>query len=637
MAIDAQLTLRKRDGDEYIVLGTRDLTSDSIYGTSTVRFLHSIRFVKTAEGRKITATTTRPGVNAAAIVLEGTDATPFSNGGKIYIVHDYNGANAAIYKFKANSLVSADEMTTEKPTLYTSVEIEKDFTSADTRDSLSNEGITLSGAPTGFDDTNGIYWTSGGNRTLTYTNANAVSKSYKIEAKIYRNNNNVKAYFTSDGTNYYEIYIGSGYYYRLSKKVNGTVYVLQQHTIDYTQSGRSGNRDLVITVDKLVDGSVKIGSTWSSTTKIIDYTDTADDVGFDGLDNGAPITSGQMVSIEQGYANAVRFLEFKLTSYDTSWPEEIINKTFTDEDNASSLSNLGITTSAGATYDATKGICWSSKENRYVYYTNDSAFRGSYSFTIKGGRDDSGDAKVRFAKDGSNYYEFVSPYGGAAGNPQYFQLNKVYNGTTYNLYTSSGIAGYTECGRNTYFEATVNVTEQADGSLKINILWSTAGVLRQNITYVDSLTDTSLVDGAATDNGAPITSGTGCHIYQGWAAAYVNCFKLVKYNSSKWYDSNNKPLFVGRFFDSTGSALSKPVNGIVYFDYPTSRLGTYKVIAALYENNEMTAITVLDPEAIYGTKAKLFTVNDAENAKIKVFFVDSEEKLNNITEVYELN
>ncbi len=239
---------------------------------------------------------------------------------------------------------------------------------------------------------------------------------------------------------------------------------------------------------------------------------------------------------------------------------------------------------------------------------------------------------IRFAKDGSNYYEFTSPYN------KNWTLNKVYNGTTYNLYTSSGAAGYTQSGRNTSFEATVNVTEQADGSLKINILWSTAGTLRQNITYVDTLTDTSLVDGVETDNGAPITSGTGCHVYQGWAYAKVYSFKLTKYNSSKWFDTNtNRPMYIGRFFDGAGNGLSKPVNGVVYFNYPTSRLGTYKVIAALYENNEMTAITVLDPEAIYGTNAQLFTVSDADNAKIKVFFVDGEETLNNITEIYELN
>lgn len=635
-----RLALSKCVNGVSTVLDTIDLTNNGDYGTSTVKYTHNIVVKETEDGTKITATTTRDG-GFAPIVLEATDATPFEDDGIIRITQNYNGAGSTIYYFKAHSLVSDSEKANEKPVLYTNVEVDKTFTSADTRDSIANEGFTLSAAPTGFDDTNGIYWTSGGNRILTYTNPTAVSKSYRIDAKIYRNNNNVYANFTSDGTNYYQVYVGGDgkdennkdkYCYKLSKKVNGTTYILQHHTIDYAHTGRGGNRDLVITVDKLANGSVKIGSTWTSAAKVIGYTDTASDVGFDGLDNGAPLTSGQNVSINQGWADNVRFLSFKLTSYDTSWTEEVVNKTFTSADTHDSLAALGFSGISAAEITDADGINWlAAKNNRFVYYTNDTAFKGSYSFTFKGWRSDSGDARIQFAKSGSNYYEFVSPYN------NYWTLNKVYNGVTYNLYTSSVKAGYTESGRNTSFEANVNVTAQDDGSLKINILWSTAGTLRQDITCVDTLTDTSLVDGVETDNGAPITSGTGCHVYQGWAYAKVYSFKLTKYNSSKWYDSNTgMPMFVGRFFDGSGSGVAKPVNGVIYFDYPTARLGTYKVIATLIENHEMTDIIVLDPVDLYSGKAKLFTVTDADNAVIKVFFVDAEDTLNRITEVYEL-
>lgn len=581
---------------------------------------------------------------ATVKVYNGTDSTRivadvYTTAGKETISFDYTDTTSPItsgtvelqgqhsnhfmiYNVGVYSPVSDEEIANEKPVMYTDVVVDKTITSADTVESLTAEGFTV---PNKTINDTGI---ASEYSAVTY-NA-PLGDNYGFKARVYRNYNASEIRFDNANSNYYYVKAqygsASNKFVIISRKDLGddaplAKFQTSTSTSDSYNYGYCNWSDYEVTVST-------DPATGYKTIKLVFSPAAGNAVTLTAIDNN-PIKDGINVNIYGNSSGKVK--SFTLKKYGTSWAEEVINKTFTSADTADSLRAIGVTTSSGPAFTDDKGIYWSTKNNRYVYYTNDTAFKGSYSFTIKGGRTDSGDAKIQFAKSGSNYYEFVSPYN------NYWTLNKVQNGTTYNLYTSSAKAGYTESGRNTNFEATVTVTEQADGSMKINILWSTAGVLRQNITYVDSLTDTSLVDGVATDNGAPITSGTACHVYQGWASARVTSFKLTKYNTSKWYDSNNKPLFVGRFFDGAGNGLSKPVNGIVYFDYPTSRLGTYKVIAALYENNEMTAITVLEPEAIYGTMAKLFTVNDAENAKIKVFFVDGEETLNNITEVYELN
>ncbi len=628
-----QLVLRKCVAGTYTELDFMDMSTHGFYYNSstgkliqTGTYIHNVKVTETTDGLKIVATISKDGSTIAPVVLEATDATPFENDGIIRITQNYNGASSTIYYFKANSLVSASEKATDKPTMYTDVVVDKTFTSTDTATSLANEGFTVP-ASAAITDESGI---ASEYSAVTY-NA-SLGDNYNFKARVYRNYNASEIRFDNADSNYYYVKAlygsASNKHVIISRKDLGdsaplAIFQTSTSTSDTYQYGYCNWSDYEVTVST-------DSATGYKTIKLVFSPAAGNTVTLTAEDTN-PIKDGMSVNIYGNSAGKVK--SFTLKKYGTSWAEEVLNETFTSADTHDSLAALGFSGISGAEITDADGINWlAAKNNRYVYYTNDTAFKGSYSFTFKGWRSDSGDAMIRFAKDGSNYYEFTSPYN------KNWTLNKVYNGTTYNLYTSSGAAGYTQSGRNTSFEATVNVTEQADGSLKINILWSTAGALRQNITYVDTLTDTSLVDGVETDNGAPITSGTGCHVYQGWAYAKVYSFKLTKYNSSKWFDTNtNRPMYIGRFFDGAGNGLSKPVNGVVYFNYPTSRLGTYKVIAALYENNEMTAITVLDPEAIYGTNAKLFTVNDAENAKIKVFFVDGEETLNNITEVYELN
>lgn len=637
---DVQLRKIEKNGNAVKILDTKTYKS-GITWTYKRTYDIDIKVYNSDASTRIVANVHCTDANET-LTFDYTDTGSPITSGNVEIVSQYGGNQSAIYYVNMYSLMSEDEMAADKPVQYAKTVIDKTFSSADTVASLAAEGITTGGSTPELKD-NYLTWTASASNSLYYTNSTDLKGSYSFKAKLYRPNGSITIKFSEDGSNRYEFYAYNTDW-KFSKVYNGTTFVLDKANFsNSTHSGYGRDADVNIKVTKQSDGSVKIDIVFEAggnTTKT-SYVDSMNDmIDADGdgekeTTTGAPITGGTKISLVHSYF-VPKVYSIGLTTYADSWEENVIDKTFSSADTRTSLANEGITFSAAPTSidDTGARFDYSSSDPSVVgtlTYTNPTAFNGSYSIKAKTTKDNA-NTSLRFSHDGTNYYTLYAGNGGPNGESYGVKLTKNYNGTTYVL--AHYATDYTGSGRGGIGEMVVNLTKQDDGSILIDANWSLGTV--KNITYVDSADDKGF-DGL--NNGAPIKSGSKLEIQIGYARAIrFITLNVTKHNTSKWFDANTGELiYTGRFFDGAGNGLSQLKNGSVYFDYPVARLGTYKVIATLIENHEMTDIKVLNPIDLYAGNVRLFTVTDADNAKVKVFFVDGEETLNNIAEVYELN
>lgn len=600
--------------------GSIKVTVDAVYGSTVIP---TFTYTDTASDTvAVTTTTTDSETGETVETTENVDTGAPLTSGKIRVIWGYCGDNSYFKYLNAHSIVTDADKVTAKPVTYSDVVIDKTFTSADTVTSLANEGIT---APSVTIDDSGIH---SADKAVTYTGA--LGDDYSFSARMYRQWNNSEIRFGYNGSDYYSVtsHYGSASnkYIRITR--SGTTIAENEIASGTSDTNKYGycnwsTYDVAVTTDKDT-GAKTIVLTFDcagnvTTIKAVDQT---------------PITSGTNVNM---YANSSGIVsDFALTKYADSYEETVIDKTFSSADTKDSAVAEGFTfNKGGTTYTDDKGCTTTN-----MVYTHDSALKGSYKLHVEAYRTNN-DINVYFGSDGTNYYQLRSYYGSASNN--HFRLYKVYNGTRYVLYTSS--IGYYESGRTSIWtDIDIDVTKLNDGSLKIDVSFVNKHISKV-ISYTDSATDTVnqtansshalTTHETAVNTGDPITTGTRVQVTQG-GTGYVREFGLSKISTSTWFDDAGQPMYSANFYGPQGGILT-PVKGTIYFEYPVARLGNYKAIATLHENNEMTGIKVISPVELYAGKVKLFTVTDAANAKVRVYFFDGEETLNRITEVYELN
>jgi len=372
---------------------------------------------------------------------------------------------------------------------------------------------------------------------------------------------------------------------------------------------------------------------------------TTTETATENVDTGKPLTSGKLrlISNSSGGNSYMSYLKMysigeAVEGTPTTYEEQIINKTFSSADTEESIKAEGFTTSknSGVTVSFADNYLYFSGKTNSLIYTNDDATSGSYSFSTKF-KHGNNYARVYFNyKDSNNYYAL---WADSYNSPKVLTLRKVCNGTTYILGSVSlGSSPAYAAGR-VVTTVNVKVTNEGDGNVGITAKWSNSN-LTHEFTYIDSATDMIDTDGdgvAETNTGAPVTSGN-IRVYQSYSASYVYSFSLVKHTTVIEGGSDGIPVFEGKFTSDTGT-LNTITKGNIYFEYPTAMLGNYKAVATLYEDYKMTGIKVIEPSDLYLGKVMLFdtSASTAENIKIRVFFLDGDDKLKIVAdEIYEL-
>jgi len=524
---------------------------------------------------------------------------------------------------------------------------ETDFKATDTVAAYKAEGLTL---PSGATFKNG-YVSTGSNVTTTFApGGNVLSGDYVFAPQISGTNENAMyiRFNYIDSSNYYELFIyhkagaidvsdeiaaADGYPaedgYVLRKKAGGTLTVLDKKDLDGTAFEAASEKCLyTFKVKNTTEGkSINVIVTAGNASVELSATDTA------------PFENGGSVSIKQNYTGTSTKL-YSLTAYSlvdasqsdvVTYAETIVDEEFSASTDSTSFKNLGFTASSSA-FDDTYGVYWSKSGNRNFYYTNEAAINGTYSFETDIYRNNN-NATIYFTRtDDENCYALDIQYN---STNKYIKLMKYSGGNAYTLKTIATPKYQNEAGRGVWSNVKISLTpDNNSGDLTIDISYISGSYAAKTATYVDTATD---VGEDGVDNGAPITSGKSVRVYQGYAAASVKDFKLIKLVSESGV-VGEEPVFIGRFY-CDDNAVKEIASGDIYFEYPTSMLKTHKVVAALYENHEMTAIKTFDPVDLYAGKVKLFdTTNaDLDNTSVKVYFFDAEDTLNKLTEVYELN
>ncbi len=559
---------------------------------------------------------------------------------------------------------------------------DKTFTASNTQAELEADGFTFSAATA--PSASGLNFK---NKTFTFgPNGKDFSGDYYFETKLSRKQNFYTFDFNNSSAGYYRIEYGRIhsnsiytrpwvrlYKYDASSK---KTHVLVHH--DKTSIPSGVTRTYKGTVKTLEDGSVDInigiynGSTLECT---LAYTDTATDTVAvttttttpvvdengdpvyeeDGVtqktettttteyvDTGAPLTSGKMkIKSESSGDSYMTYLKsYSLGEATEGTPVTysipVINKTFSSTDTEASIESEGFTTSksSGVTTSFANNYLKFSGKNNTLIYTNADATSGSYSFSTVFKHGNSY-ARVYFNyKDSSNHYVL---YGDNYNSPKGLTFRKVSGGKSYDLgFVSFPNANSSGRAQTT---VTVDVTKNDDGSLAIKAKWSNSA-LSHEFNYTDTDTDMIDTDGDGveeTNTGAPIISGA-TRVYQGYSASYVYSFSLTKYETVMEGGSDGVPVFEGKFTTDAG-AIKEISKDTIYFEYPTAMLGSYKVVAALYEDYKMTDSKVIEPLDLYSGKVKLFdtTNSTAEDMKIRVYFFDNGENLKLVAdEIYEL-
>ena len=610
---------------ENLTDGSIKITVNALYGSTAIP---TFTYTDTATDTVAVSTTTtdsETGENVTTTTNVDTGA-PLTSG-VIQADWRYCGKDSYLKYINAHSIVTDADKASDKPVTYSKTYTDKTFTSADTKEALAAEGYTIDSAATIAD--NGIVTN---NSAVMY--AQDMGDNYSYDVNMYRLYNNSSIVFDKfDSNNYYtaEASYGSSTnkYIRIRKIVGGkevssltqsetSSFGDQTHpSIDYGYDAVSNYNINVSTVN----GTKTITFTYKSGSKGVEKTLTMVDP--DPID-GAGIT------VTPGHTGRVVSLKAVSKYADGKYPVEVLNRTIGASDSVDTLALDGLTSSANNTYSA---------GGAYLYdgtITYDNVLSGNYTLETKYHNNQNQSIVYFNYVDSNNWYKYEVSLSSSAVN--YIKLVKKLKGKEYELDTLSLNGSPWGWNEIRTYAATVKIDLNVDsntGALTINVTANSGNGKTLNTTYIDSNSDTINVSGVATDTGAPITSGYYKVNSPKYTKTYFSMMKVINYPTSTMYEED-VPVYVGRFMSSEGS-LMELENGAIYFEYPTALLGNYKAIATLHENNEMTGIKVISPVELYAGKVKLFTVTDAANAKVRVYFFDGEETLNRITEVYELN
>ncbi len=301
------------------------------------------------------------------------------------------------------------------------------------------------------------------------------------------------------------------------------------------------------------------------------------------------------------------------------------NKKIGATDSVDSLLNEGINLAYNKSADvitfSDNGACYNGvTNNAEILYAPGNLGSDSYVFTTKHVTNNQRQSEIRFnvSADGKSYYQFKFVIPNDYTNPNsHIELYKVVNGTSSLLASNEdadrGAAG---AGGTTTLKVVVNKTASGN-EITVSGTGSRYG-------GTDSL--------SYTDSSSPLDAGNFLLGFGSYGGAET--FKELSYSVDKLITLNDDV-----FFYVNGAYATAYSNGKIEIEAPIKRIGNYVVVAALYEDYEMTDVVTLTPDEFNSGKVALFdtTQSAAKDAYVKVFIFDGEDTLNNLTKVYELN
>lgn len=503
---------------------------------------------------------------------------------------------------------------------------EKKFSSKDTVEAVAKEGITASGsssAPIKFTDQ---YMQIGDGENafskMNFYYDKELSGDFTVEAYVatdYSNSYSIR-FNEKDSSNYYDIYYNSTSNtreYKIRKVTGGNPEVLHAGSADFSHTTK------VKHIIQVKDNGDKINVTatvYTSSDK--EMSKTTADIAKENL-----YTKNHKIHIFMQspgeYYRVYYFKAYSTPSGETKTKDvDLVNKTFVTGDTVESLKNIGIIvesepesiTTASDKYayghSKGKGIYWPAK---------DGSESVSYADTLSGDYTVSATSKVYQNqshyyinyKDSKNYYEVEVRGSGVL-------VKKVAGGTENTVVprTIDKSGKFNGFGCTT----TINVKNNADGSLTLTV---DANAPKEGYKASCSYTDNS-----------PITSGI-FRYKSGHATGDWNMLYDMKITKHETY--TDVGAYEGKFYVN-GEVVTSYAKGEICFETPVVDLGTYTVIAALYEDNKVAEMKTFTPREMCEGKIRLFDTTDSSAviSEVKVFTVDSATTLNKTMDVWVL-
>jgi len=578
------------------------------------------------EGQKLTIS------QDGTAVLEYTDANaPGLNG--IFGIESGANNNFAVFNMKLDKLGNGVTVNNWR--------YEKDFSSKDTKDGLASDGITISStnnSTISYSDSYLSIPSPGGNTNIYYNKK--LSGDFTIETQIathYANGFTIR--FNRDAAgNYYALkYVSSktgavADNFKLIKyTVKTSSAAAATKTLASASTTTNTNVKCVISI-KDNEESINVTASILNTSGVLQKTLTHD------IAKSELFEETHRLRIHAASAgDYVRWYYFNVYSTPSGETKtrdvNVFNKSFGTGDTVESLSQLGlkmrsdnlpdsITTATNKYphYGSVKdGMYWSnSKPYPYLYYDQEVSGDLTFEGTTKVYMNDVAYQVYRSA-DGKNQYAVSVSKNGV-------KIVKTVNGTDTEtvsspLTKSDGVTVTTGSFIGYGNKTTVKVTNNEDGTLTIqaDTVAPSTGV-KGTCTYTDT-------------SGAPLKSGI-CRIAFGHNGSYRMLYDMKITKHENYVDNGE---FEGKFYVDGEEEICYE-KGEISFEMPVADFGTYNVIAALYEDNEMTGIKTFTPREMYEGKVKLFdtTESSAATGEVKVYLIDAIGTLNKTMNVWTL-
>lgn len=549
-----------------------------------------------------------------------------------------SGAAAVGFPYATNTLYTLKAYSTpySEPTLVNKVIADYDGFKGHTMESLTERGFTFTNLS--YMDMSkewAKFLNSHGYITFAEPGKTVIEGSYNANFKFGWKWNKHNVSFNRNGSDYYAIVKGSEtvdsatqYYIRLDKVTASGTTELAKNT--YTTNPLADTyTERIYSIDVNKDVSPA-----EITVKITN----ADGVEYviDATDN-SPLGDG-LIKIDCEYAGYPALYNFFCTKKEYVGGSNVngdaglytkaitYTKTIKSTDTVASLLNEGINLAYNKTADvitfSDNGACYNGlTSNAEILYAPGKLTSDSYVFTTKHVTNNQRQSDIKFnvSADGKSYYHFKFVIPNDYTNPNsHIELYKVVNGGTAVLLASNEDAdrGAAGAGGITTLKVALNKTSLGN-EITVSATGSRYGGT-DTISY--------------TDSDSPLASGNLILGFGSYGGAET--FKELSYSTDKLITLDDD-----LFFYINGAYSTAYSKGKIEIEAPVKRIGNYVVVAALYEDYEMTNVVSLSPDEFNSGKVTLFdtTSSTAKDAYVKVFIFDSEDTLNNLTKVYELN
>ncbi len=498
-----------------------------------------------------------------------------------------------------------------------------EFHLSDTADIIKDNGIYFSNSSS-VDFYEGYALLTNGNEKLTIDLGKKFAGDYTFEAITQISSGSSFISVNNSDNSFYKIQLLNGKLV-LSKIVNGETSVLAENAF----SGNSTDKLTFVYSQKLLDNGISINASVKSETAdtTVDYTDT--------------INAFEKGIAKIAFENSPSAKVYSVNAYSTPSNQQYYkNKTLIDisdwrGENFDSLAKKGLV------IDKMKLLKAYSDNLELINNGGNATFapvgseviNGSYTaeFALRWNYNKPG---ARFNYNGTSYYDIVKEVNTVDSVKSYdFKINKV---------TSSG----TQTIATTSFTADIIKDTYSDRTYKIDVDKSVSPA-RISVVISDSTGSVTL----SGEDSSPLPDGKVQLRFSSVGQPRLLSFKCI---NKQAYGGVCEDGDAGTYINPDGKLICLEddlffyVNdvhtdtyskGKIQIEAPVKRLGSYVVIAVLYEDYAMTGIKVLSPEDLYNGKVELFDTSSSQavNSGVKVFIFDREDTLNSRTGIFELN